>query len=60
MLEYPIQEAVELLQNKLSSATASQTQVKEDLEYIKEQITTMEVNMARVYNDDVKNRNKSL
>ena len=47
MLEYPIEEAKELLTSKLKSAMVSLVQVKEDLEYIREQITTMEVNMAR-------------
>ncbi|KAI8897868.1 Prefoldin alpha-like protein [Globomyces pollinis-pini] len=56
MLEYPIDEAKELLDSKLKSAKTSQVQVREDLEYLKEQITTMEVNMARVYNDEVKSR----
>jgi prefoldin subunit 5 len=54
MLEYPIQEAQSLLSTKCKAAKVSLTQVKEDLEFLKEQITTMEVNMARVYNFDVK------
>lgn len=56
MLEYPIEEAKQLLESKLGSARISLAQVEEDLEYLKEQITTMEVNMARVYNDDVRQR----
>lgn len=56
MLEYPVQEALDLLDSKLKSASTSLVQVDEDLEYLKEQITTMEVNMARVYNDDVRLR----
>jgi hypothetical protein len=56
MLEYTIDEAIDLLTTKLNAAIVSLSQVKEDLEYLKEQITTMEVNMARVYNDDVKIR----
>jgi hypothetical protein len=56
MLEYPVQEALDLLDSKLKSASTSLVQVDEDLEYLKEQITTMEVNMARVYNDDVRVR----
>ena len=31
-------------------------QVEEDLLYIRDQMTTLEVNMARVYNWDVKRR----
>jgi hypothetical protein len=55
MLEYTIEEATDLLTTKLENAHVSVKQVKEDLD-IKEQITTMEVNMARIYNDDVKIR----
>jgi prefoldin subunit 5 len=58
MLEYPLPEAIDLLEQKRQNAETSLVQVREDLEYIKEQITTMEVNMARVYNDDVKQRKK--
>lgn len=56
MLEYPIQEASDLLNGKLDTARKSLAQVEEDLDYLREQITTMEVNIARVYNYDVKNR----
>jgi prefoldin subunit 5 len=56
MLEYPVQEASELLNGKLDAARLSLKQVEEDLEYLREQVTTMEVNIARVYNYDVKNR----
>ena len=56
MLEYTTEEANELLTSKLKAANTSLEQVLEDLEYLREQITTMEVNIARVYNYDVKNR----
>jgi flavin-binding protein dodecin len=56
MLEYPIPEAKALLAEKLSKAKESLTQVNEDLEYLRVQITTMQVNIARVHNWDVKNR----
>lgn len=56
MLEYPILEAQALLDTKLKAALTSLDQVKDDLAYLKEQITTMEVNLARVYNDEVKSR----
>ena len=59
MLEYPIEEANELLTNKLDSANKSLEQVDEDLDFLREQITTMEVNIARVYNWDVKLRRES-
>lgn len=43
MLEYPIDEATELLTNNLDNALKSLTGVDEDLEYITEQCTTLEV-----------------
>ncbi|TPX61900.1 hypothetical protein PhCBS80983_g00871 [Powellomyces hirtus] len=56
MLEYSTPEAKTLLSQKHSSAKTSLEQVNEDLEFLRDQITTMEVNTARVYNYDVKLR----
>ncbi|KAL7748664.1 peptide chain release factor 1 [Sorochytrium milnesiophthora] len=56
MLEYSVEEARSLLSDKLGQATTSLQQVEEDLEFLRDQITTMEVNTARVYNWDVKQR----
>ncbi|CAG8833643.1 11199_t:CDS:2, partial [Gigaspora margarita] len=56
MLEYELQEAKELLETKLTTAQNTLNCVVEDLEFMREQITTMEVNIARVYNWDVKRR----
>ncbi|ODO03156.1 hypothetical protein I350_06001 [Cryptococcus amylolentus CBS 6273] len=56
MLMYPLQEAVELLSSKLSAAQRSLEETAEDLEWLREQITVMEVNFARVHNWDVKRR----
>ncbi|WWD00356.1 hypothetical protein V866_007268 [Kwoniella sp. B9012] len=56
MLMYPLQEAIELLTNKLSTAKKSHEETVEDLEFLREQITVMEVNFARVHNWDVKRR----
>ncbi|KAJ3023199.1 hypothetical protein HKX48_003977 [Thoreauomyces humboldtii] len=56
MLEYSTSEARTLLSQKLGSARTSLEQVDEDLEFLRDQITTMEVNTARVYNYDVKLR----
>lgn len=50
MLTYPLQEAIDLLEGKLSSARKSMEEVIEDLEWLREQITVMEVNFARVHN----------
>ncbi|KAJ9078760.1 hypothetical protein DSO57_1003224 [Entomophthora muscae] len=56
MLEYTLSEAEELLQSKLNTATNSKSNAEEDLEFLRDQITTMEVNTARIYNWDVKMR----
>ncbi|KAG7442069.1 Prefoldin subunit 3 [Guyanagaster necrorhizus] len=56
MLSYKIPEAVALLKSKLEAAETSLQNTIEDLEFIREQLTIMEVNTARVYNWDVKRR----
>ncbi|GJJ69773.1 hypothetical protein EMPS_02121 [Entomortierella parvispora] len=56
MLEYPVEEAAELLSSKLEAALKTLKNTDEDLVYLRDQITTMEVNTARVYNWDVKQR----
>nr|XP_018265714.1 prefoldin subunit [Kwoniella dejecticola CBS 10117]OBR87872.1 prefoldin subunit [Kwoniella dejecticola CBS 10117] len=56
MLMYPLQEAIDLLSNKLQTAKKSHEETVEDLEFLREQITVMEVNFARVHNWDVKRR----
>ena len=59
MLSYPIPTAVALLTQRLESAETNLTQLVSDMEWLKEQITVMEVNVARVYNWDVKNRREA-
>lgn len=56
MLEYTIEEAVKLLQERLDTAKQTLKTCEEDLEFLRENITTMEVNTARVYNWDVQKR----
>ncbi|RDL32536.1 Prefoldin subunit 3 [Venustampulla echinocandica] len=53
MLSYPIDEAEELLTTRLSTAKQNLINCEEDLDFLREQITTMEVATARVYNWDV-------
>jgi hypothetical protein len=50
MLMYPLGEAVLLLSEKLSTAKKNLNNIKEDLEFLREQVTVMEVNFARVHN----------
>ncbi|KAE8147554.1 Prefoldin subunit-domain-containing protein [Aspergillus avenaceus] len=58
MLAYPIDEAQAMLAEKLTTAEVSLGHCDEDLEFLREQITTMEVATARVYNWDVVQRRK--
>ncbi|KAI9373289.1 Prefoldin subunit-domain-containing protein [Aspergillus egyptiacus] len=58
MLAYPIAEAQTMLQEKLSAAELSLANCDEDLEFLREQITTLEVAIARVYNWDVVQKRK--
>ncbi|KAF9447640.1 Prefoldin, subunit 3 [Macrolepiota fuliginosa MF-IS2] len=56
MLSYKIPAAITLLKSKLEAAETTLKNTIEDLEFLREQITVMEVNTARVYNWDVKRR----
>ncbi|KAF8439933.1 Prefoldin subunit-domain-containing protein [Boletus edulis BED1] len=56
MLSYNIPVAISLLRSKLGAAEASLKTTIEDLEFLREQLTMMEVNTARMYNWDVKRR----
>lgn len=58
MLAYPMDEAESLLAERASKAKKSLEDCEEDLEFLREQITTMEVATARVYNWDVVQKRK--
>ncbi|XP_035620584.1 prefoldin subunit 3-like [Oncorhynchus keta] len=58
MLEYDIDEAQSLLEKNLATASRNLDSLEEDLDFLRDQFTTTEVNMARVYNFDVKRRSK--
>ena len=59
MLEYTYDEALELLTNNLKNAKETVESLDTDLDFIKDQITTTEVNIARVYNQDVREKRKA-
>ena len=50
MLSYKIPEAIELLATKLKNAEGSLQSLQDELEFLREQITVMGVNTARLYN----------
>ena len=53
-VEYTYDEALDLLNKNLQNATTNINTYIDDLNYLKEQITTIEVNLARVHNYKVK------
>ncbi|RCI11740.1 hypothetical protein L249_7615 [Ophiocordyceps polyrhachis-furcata BCC 54312] len=58
MLSYPIDEAETLLNSKFKTAKSSLSNCEEDVDFLREQITTMEVAIARVYNWEVVQKRK--
>ena len=54
MMEYSLEEAEALLKTSDSNATASMKKLDENLGFLRDQITTTEVNIARVHNHMVK------
>lgn len=58
MLEYGYEEAVALLEKNLKSAETNLSIVEGDLEFLKDQLTVTEVNMARLHNYNVKAKAK--
>lgn len=58
MMEYPIDEAVDLLAEKLKTVEENLEAAEEDFIFLRENITTMEVNTARLYNWNVQEKKK--
>ncbi|KAJ8716697.1 hypothetical protein PYW07_003324 [Mythimna separata] len=56
MLEYTLDDAENLLSSNMATASKNLACVEHDLDFLRDQWTTTEVNMARVYNWDVKRR----
>lgn len=56
MLEYTLDDAQELLVKNIEAAKKNLGFIEHDLDFVRDQFTTTEVNMARVYNWDVKRR----
>ncbi|CAF2760528.1 unnamed protein product [Rotaria sp. Silwood2] len=59
MLEYTLDEAEELLRGNQKTAQTTLEKVDEDLDFLRDQITTTEVNMARLHNWAVKQRQQN-
>jgi prefoldin subunit 5 len=56
MVEYTFDEAIALLTKNVENCRANLITIEKDLDFIKDQITTTEVNIARIFNYDVKQR----
>ena len=50
MVEYSYDDALKLLMRNLQSAEEKLAETDSDIDFLKDQTTTTEVNMARVYN----------
>eukprot|EP00825_Cyclidium_porcatum_P046812 TRINITY_DN7461_c0_g1_i2.p1 TRINITY_DN7461_c0_g1~~TRINITY_DN7461_c0_g1_i2.p1 ORF type:complete len:202 (-),score=54.76 TRINITY_DN7461_c0_g1_i2:137-742(-) len=50
MVEYTFDEAILLLEKNLQNALGNLKSYEEDINYLKDQVTTCEVNISRVYN----------
>lgn len=59
MLEYTLEEAVELLGTNEVNAKTMLKSIEEDIIFLRDQITTTEVNIARTHNYGVKLRQKA-
>ncbi|XP_059057280.1 prefoldin subunit 3 [Achroia grisella] len=56
MLAYSLEDAEKLLSSNMATAKKNLECIENDLDFLRDQWTTTEVNMARVYNWDVKKR----
>lgn len=59
MLEYTLDEAVELLRTNEANAKTTVANLDEDMAFLRDQLTTTEVNIARTHNFNVKLRQKA-
>lgn len=58
MVEYDYDEATKLLERNMENAQIRIQQTEDDLNFLKDQITTTEVNIARVYNQGIAAKQK--
>ena len=58
MVEYSYAEAIGLLGKNLVNAEAKIKETEDSIDFLKDQLTTTEVNLARIYNQGVVNNKK--
>ena len=56
LCEYPVQDAQALLTENRDNAKVNLKSLDEDVQFLRDQITTTEVNIARIFNYDVMKR----
>ncbi|KAF7457223.1 Prefoldin subunit family protein [Cryptosporidium felis] len=56
VLEYPLEEAIEVLRSNLATAKSTIKLYQDSLDFIREQITILDVNTARIHNYGVMQR----
>ena len=54
MVEYSYDEALEMLQQQLEQTHLKISEISEDLQHLKANSITVEVNMARLFNHNIK------
>eukprot|EP00890_Picochlorum_soloecismus_P004807 jgi/Picsp_1/5327/NSC_02688-R1_prefoldin subunit 3 len=59
MVEYALEEAKSLLEQQLDGCKKQLEMLKDDYEYVKDQVTTTEVCLARIYNYSVETRRRT-
>lgn len=59
MVEYPLDQARDLLEQNQSNCRQNLKTNEEDLAYVKDSVTTTEVSIARIFNYDVERRRKA-
>lgn len=58
LMEFTYEEALQILNEKSSVYTSKINEIMEDIEYLREQITTLQVNLSKVYNYSVLQKRK--
>jgi uncharacterized protein YdcH (DUF465 family) len=59
MMEFDVREALALLESKDALVRKEMQSLAEDVDFLKDQITTMEVNIAKVHNHQVSQRKRA-
>lgn len=55
LMSYDVDDALHLLMQKLATSNKTVLELEHDIGFLREQITTVEVNLSRIYNWHVKN-----